>query len=219
MKFKKIHLCILSSLFIISCAEIKLLQSSNNINANLVSGEKALKNAGTFIQASLGKSKALMKLQAELPGKVMVWQGLDGVVLVTRYGRLISVNGLPVSLRQIRAESIDPLESGDYKKTYSANYDYMPKYAYNIQVKSYFVKQHSQYLKVLGVNKKLLKITEFITFNQFKQTKTNVYWVDEANNNVWKSIQYYSANAQPITIEQVFKADFLIDAKPTMPDL
>jgi|GEM_PF-7131540 len=201
-------LVVFLAVFLVSCtADSKLAVLKTALfgtKGDLVSLEQAKLHGDAFIQATLGKNKAVLEKKGQA-GQVIYWQGIGGVAIVTKYGRVVQLIGIDVELRRSSFVNSDPLSRNSISTGASLTriLDYMPNYLYDIKAKSKFTVVGRQNITVLGFRKSLLKVQEIVAFDNFKVKRTNTYWLDPATMLVWKSRQYYAPHAKPIILERV----------------
>lgn len=156
----------------------------------------------------IGGSSAVVTILASVDGLRLHWASADRVVLITERGRLVKTIGLPRDLLTTRFTEFDPLAQiarGEPANSagISRIVDLRPKDDFSVPVQSQCTVQEEETLTLLGQPRTLLRIRERVVVRKWRWSTDNLFWLDPADGQIWKSRQQYCPDVPAITMEML----------------
>lgn len=152
-----------------------------------------------------GSNEAALLILGKVDGKELHWISADRGVLVTRHGRLTRTVGFRENLMKTDFIGDDFFDGKSATTGVSALngtriVDLSPGNRYGIPIEARIEIGPSEKIQIGKRQYDTTRISE-ICFAQSLQWKyTNVYWQD-SNGRIWRSLQHFAPEAQPLIIE------------------
>jgi len=165
---------------------------------------KAIPYASMGVQ--IGSAPPVVTILASVDGRRLSWASADRVVLITERGRLVKTIGLPRDLLTTRFTEFDPLErvrQGEKvpDRGVTRIVDLRPRDDFGVPVNSQFSAQGEESLTMLGETRTLLRIRERVVVAKWRWSTDNLYWIDPASGQIWRSRQQFCPDVPAITME------------------
>lgn len=154
----------------------------------------------------IGNGGGVVTVLASVDGRRLHWASSDRVLLVTERGRLVKTVGLPRDLLTTQLTEFDPLGQiarGEPGKGtgISRIVDLRPKDDFSVPVQSQCTVQGEETLTLLGQPRRLLRVRERVVVRKWRWSTDNLFWLDPASGQIWKSRQRFCPEVPAITME------------------
>ena len=208
-------LLITTLIFLNSCSSI----SSGNIAPGYAEAFKAIKNIITgqegidispeliesipyaSLSLKIGKGPKGLLILESIRNDEETWVSADGLILITKNGRIIKTAGLDHNLSNFISPSINSYEqqSGE-ERAYKYYYSYDVPFLINLEVEVNIVDKGFEVIELHNGERRLRLIMEIISNKKIGWKAVNKYWIDE-DNFIWKSKQKISPKLPEFSLE------------------
>jgi hypothetical protein len=159
-----------------------------------------------FMGARFGSTPWAVMALAYNDGADRQWMSADRVLVVTRYGRVVRTVGLPSDLGRLVGPEGDPLATGLHKISGEAGpfllYIDLPKRnLLGVPIEVRYFREAEETIEVLDREHKTVRVREEVASRHGDWKATNRYWADVETGFVWRSIQQFTPDLQPMEIE------------------
>lgn len=215
-------LLVVTALFISACsntqqAYLRNIQMFFESNADIVVSDEKIKNSfADLVLVKHGDSPQATMALAFVENGLHKWVSRDGVMFIFQRGRLIRSLGLKHNLLYVSNTQNDPLiapsnyvtpvkweriidsEYGDYGARLNSSTTVIINQLLTIQSRLIMTKKYEEHVNYDSVK-------------YGKHNWTNTFWVDQETEQLVKSIQKTSAQADPIEITYISRAIRLLE--------
>lgn len=159
------------------------------------------------ITAKIGKGPRGLLILWRQEGDDLHWLSADGVVLVTRFGRIVKTAGLPETMRDTLSQDTDPVAAGlhlsnnlkSYRRT--VDFEIADGNRLLLEIESEFATVRRENIKIVEIDFDTIAIMERGKGKTTNWSFENRYWVDPADGFVWRSSQWIARGFPPIVLE------------------
>ncbi len=157
------------------------------------------------IRAKIGKGPKVILGLAEKRGQNLYWITYDGLLLVTRGGRLMATVGLPEDLHRTHFFGPDLVEGGLHNliEPFESTrvLDFGMEGRFSMQVDSVLSPIGETVIRILDLDFETVLVQEENTARAQNWRFKNLFWADKFNGRIWKSRQYVARGMPPLEIE------------------
>ncbi len=158
------------------------------------------------VAAKIGKGpRSLLILWRKDNAGDLHWVSADGVVLVTRNGRIIKTAGLPENIIDSRMIGTDPISSAqkivDPPAPLTREIDIDVDHQFGLVMNCKVRNLGERKIRITELDFETILIRERCKSATLNWSFTNYFWVDPADQFVWKSEQHIARTFPPIVIE------------------
>ena len=210
-------------LFLSGCSGTRLTANFSPVFSNLgsafslalrglpdatISPEYVAKLPYACIGAKIGRGQRSLLVLGRYDGEERHWISADRAVVVTRNGRVTRLFGVGSDLKETRDIEGDPVASAtfNFDGRHSRSVDLVTNNQFGIPVESTFELLGRQTISVLETQHDTVAVVEHCSARTVRWNFENQFWFDFDNGYVWKSVQHFVPERDPIEIE-VFKRD------------
>jgi hypothetical protein len=144
------------------------------------------------MNAKIGISLNSLMVLRSYADRDLHWAGADGVLLVTRQGRVMATNGLDQDLMKTSLWTSDPIVDHMPATGHSIRIvDLKEKNLYGISLDCQWNDLGPEEIDIFGQKYKVNKVTESCSDRHDTWFFQNIFWRDK-DNFVWKSVQNFS---------------------------
>jgi len=152
----------------------------------------------------VGKGSSGLIILESINSNSSTWVSKDNVFIMTKYGRIVQTEGLFNNLTNLTLpdQSFEELlNNPKATKDYLSYYSYDQPYLLDLQVQISVVNRGIQEIEMLGEIKSLVLIEENISNEEIRWYAKNLFWVDQKDYFVWKSVQHISPKLPSFTLQ------------------
>jgi Group 4 capsule polysaccharide lipoprotein gfcB, YjbF len=167
-------------------------------------GAVKLDEAATIPYATLGlrvgdEAERIVVLGTDANGE-RLWTSSAKIALTTRDGRIVATSGLD---RNLSAYTSDTAFKGEWKAARHLSWmaDFADLGLYSVQIDCDDSPVGPEKISVLGQDIDTVRVDETCRSKQLDWSFTNVYWVSQTSNRVWRSDQYIHPKLDRVEIE------------------
>lgn len=169
-------------------------------SARRLSREQVAKFPYASMAVKVGGRPEQLILLNRFEGQKLLWLSGDGIMLVTRNGRLVQTGGLRYNLQATHMVGPDPVAVGLLRQdgvTSLRFLDYDDEYGQTIEAKSTFRVRKSDPIDILGTTLPTVLVEERVRVPMLKWRFKNRYWVHEKSQFVWRTLQHFHPMNEP----------------------
>lgn len=157
------------------------------------------------IRAKVGNGQRSVLVLYRYDGTDLHWLSADRVAITTRAGRVVKTAGLPANLRASSMLGDDPVALGLHRlegpRDAMRFVDIEPGARYGVPVTLRIEPEAEETIEILELSYDVVRVRESGRAPLLDWSFENVYWVERTDGYVWKSIQHFVPDLEPVELE------------------
>jgi len=152
----------------------------------------------------VGDGQEAMVILAGQAGGDFLWTSKARIAVTTRHGRIVRTSGLPRNLDSLYFPAGDPIldaaKNPGHPIESARMADFWDLNRYSVPLHCVAVSRGADPVTILGKTIQTVRVDETCEGSTMDWSFTDSFWVSDSGN-VWKSIQHYHPDFDPLTLE------------------